>query len=88
MQAPPDPLTIAYTETFETAHGLRVLRDLLEASGFLAVMPYNAPGNELTDLNGSRRLFARVYEILSRSPSGRQALAAAFRPAETEKDNT
>lgn len=86
MPAPPDRLTVAYLQVFETSHGVTVLRDLLEASGFLAVLPPDAASAELTDLNGSRRLFARVYEILMRSTSGRQALAMAFRPAETEKE--
>lgn len=75
----------AYQVVFATPGGIRVLRDLMEVSGFLSVFPTGAEPLALAHQNGTRALFAHVYAILMSSHAGREAIAKAFRPASTKE---
>lgn len=74
-----------YEAVFATASGHKVLRDLLEVSGFLSVFPAGAEPLALAHQNGTRAVFAHVYAILMATPRGREVMAAAFRPAANQE---
>lgn len=75
----------AYEVVFATPGGIRVLRDLIEVSGFLSVFPTGAEPLTLAHQNGTRALFAHVYAILMSTARGREAIAEALRPAPTKE---
>lgn len=71
----------AYQAVFTSPAGIKVLRDLLEVSGFMTVFPSGADALTLAHQNGTRAVFAQVYGTLMTTERGREAMAAAFRPA-------
>lgn len=75
----------AYGVVFATPGGIKVLKDLIEVSGFLSVFPTGAEPQALAHQNGTRAVFAHVYAILMLSQDGREAIAEAFRPASTKE---
>lgn len=81
-----DPATTEdYDVVFASQSGIRVLRDLIEFSGFLSVFPTGADHQLLAHQNGTRAVFAQVYAILMSTPRGREAMAEALRPAASQE---
>lgn len=82
-----DPVTLdqAYEIVFGTPAGIMVLRDLAAETGFLACMPPGTSTDVLVDHNAARRTFGRIYEILTATEQGREAMAEALRPAATQE---
>lgn len=75
----------AYDLTFCTPAGIAVLRDLSELTGFMSSLPVGASADLLIEHNAGRRFFGRLYEILSLTETGREALAVALSPASTKE---
>lgn len=75
----------AYDLAFSTPAGIAVLRDLAETTGFMSSLPVGAGNDLLIEHNAGRRLFGRLYEILSLTETGREALAVALRPVSTKE---
>lgn len=80
------PVEQAYTSLLaDSAYAVIVLRDLAGETGFMAALPAGSDPAILTDHNAARRVFGRIYEILSLTPQGRATLAAALSPAEPKE---
>jgi hypothetical protein len=80
------PLEKAVTEAFGDGRGcaIIVLRHLAQITGFLSALPKGADASILVDHNARRAVFGELYEILMLSTAGRQVLAEALRPPETQ----
>ena len=89
MQPELSPLEQAVTTTFADgrACGIAVLKHLATITGFLSALPRGADISLLTDHNARRAVFGEIYEILMLSDAGRQVLAEALRPVETQPSN-
>lgn len=88
MPVPDDmtELARAYTETFTTAYGSLVLRDLATMCGALAVLPEDASHDELVAHNARQALFGKVIEALAVSPAGREAISGAIMPRRSQQE--
>lgn len=75
----------AYDTVFATPAGILILRDLAEQTGFMSSMPVGTSPEVLIEHNAGRRFFGRLYEILSLTEQGREALAVALSPASTKE---
>lgn len=69
----------AYETVFGSVAGIKVLRDLNTLCGFNSAWPAGTDPQVLIDHNAARRVFGRIYEILSATDMGREAMAEAFR---------
>jgi len=83
-----DELTRAYEAVFSTAYGAMVLRDLAQQCGFMASLPIGASVEMLRDHNTRRAVFGHLYEILSHSVAGRDAIQWAIKPQDEEGSDT
>lgn len=72
-------LVEAYEIAFGNVAGIQVLRDLNTLCGFHSTWPTATDPMVLVDHNAARRVFGRIYEILSATELGREAMAEAFR---------
>lgn len=75
----------AYELVFATPAGIQVLRDLADATGFMASLPVGSSPELMIEHNAGRRFFGRLYEILVLTQRGREAMAEALRPAATQE---
>lgn len=75
----------AYELAFATPAGILILRDLAAQTGFMASLPPGSAAEVLIEHNAGRRFFGRLYEILSLTQAGREALAVALSPASTKE---
>ena len=80
-----EELISAYALVLATPAGITVLRDLAEHTGFMSSLPVGSSAEVLIEHNAARRIFGRLYEILSLSEEGREALAVALSPAATKE---
>lgn len=83
-----EQLARAYEAVFSTAHGTMVLRDLAQQCGFMASLPIGASVEMLRDHNTRRAVFGHLYEILSHSVAGRDAIQWAIQPQDEEGSET
>lgn len=83
-----EQLARAYEAVFSTAHGTMVLRDLAQQCGFMAALPVSAPTEMIRDHNTRRAVFGHIYEILSHSVAGRDAIQWAIKPQDEEGSDT
>jgi len=78
-------LAEAYAVVFATPAGIIVLEDLLQFSGFLTTTPMGASPDVMIEHNARRRFFGRLYDILTQSQDGREALAVVLNPVATQE---